>query len=321
MEKRKMRSPVTRSSTANGARRGLATWIATLALAMLLLPSSAFAQTAAAPKGNPPLASLIIEIWPEYDRPAALVILRGVLAENAKLPATITLRLPMDSGGPAALAYSTTADGNLLNLKHERGTAGQFITIKFETPERYFHVEFYEPIATSAPTRSFRYVWPGDFAVEHPALVVQVPAASTDMAVEPSIAEAAAGKDGLRYLAAELPALKAGQALPIVVRYTKADPRASADILKPKAADVAPAPAPVAAPAQPVTAGLPNWAFPVAGMVLFTLLGAALVAWWWRRESRPAGPAGIACAKCGTIQTAGNRFCSNCGAKIKAPER
>ena len=132
----------------------------TLALALLVLPAFALAQTAGAPKGNPRLASLSIEIWPEYDRPAALVILRGALAESVKLPAAITLRLPAASGGPGAVAYSTTADGNLLNLKHERATAGEFITLKFEVPQRFFHVEFYEPIATGASARAYRYVWP-----------------------------------------------------------------------------------------------------------------------------------------------------------------
>jgi len=300
---------------AGRARPGLAAWIATIALAALLLSSSVPAQTGGMPKGNPPLASLAIEIWPEYDRPAALVILRGALVESAKLPTAVTLRLPMDSGGPAALAYSATADGNLMNLKYERASAGEYITLKFDTPERFFHVEFYEPISTTTPARSFRYVWPGDFAVEHPTVAVQEPAAASDLAVEPSLAEASTGKDGLRYRAAELGALKAGQPLPIVVRYTKADPRPSADILKPKAVDAAPAPA----PSLPATASLPNWMYPVAGLVFFTLLGAALVAWWWRRESRPVRPAGIACAKCGTIQTPGNRFCGNCGARIKAP--
>jgi hypothetical protein len=50
-------------------------------LALLLLPTFASAQpTRVAPLRNPDLASLQIEIWPEYDRPAALVILRAAVA-------------------------------------------------------------------------------------------------------------------------------------------------------------------------------------------------------------------------------------------------
>jgi len=87
-------------------------------------------------------AGLNIEVWPGYVRPAAPGFLRGALAEGVKLPAAVTLRLPAASGGPAAVAYSVAADGNLLNLKHERAKAGDYITLKFEVPERFFHVEF-----------------------------------------------------------------------------------------------------------------------------------------------------------------------------------
>ena len=149
-----------------GTRSDHPGFAALLALALLVLPTLALAQAGGAPKGNPRLASLNIEIWPEYDRPAALVILRAALADGVKLPATVTLRLPAASGGPGAVAYSTTADGNLLNLKHESAKTGEYITVKFVTPERFFHVEFYEPIATTDPARSFRYVWPGDMAVD-----------------------------------------------------------------------------------------------------------------------------------------------------------
>jgi len=300
---------------AGGAHAGLAAWVGMFAMAILLLPALALAQAGGAPKGNPPLASLNIEIWPEYDRAAALVILKGALVEGVKLPAAITLRLPMASGGAAAVAFSATADGSLLNLKHERATAGEFITLKFETPERFFHVEFYEPIATTVPTRSFRYLWPGDLAVEHVTVVVQEPASASDISVEPSLQGASTGQDGLRYRAAELGVLAAGKPLPILVRYTKVDTRPSVEILKPKAVDVASPPA--ASP--PATAGLPNWAIPFAGVVVFALIGAALILWLWRRESRSAISTGLTCAKCGAAQVPGQRFCGNCGAKARGP--
>ena len=204
-----------------------------IALALLVLPAFALAQTGGAPKDNPRLASLNIEIWPEYDRPAALVILRGALAEGVKLPAAITLRLPAASGGPGAVAYSATADGNLLNLKHERANSGEFITLKFEVPERFFHVEFYEPIATGAAARTYRYVWPGDLAVERATVVVQEPASASEFTVEPRLEGVSTGQDGLRYRTAELGKLEAGKPLSIALRYTKLDANPS----KPKATE------------------------------------------------------------------------------------
>jgi len=310
---------------ADNGQTSLAALLRMVAVATLLLPALVLAQAGAAPKGNPRLASLNIEIWPEYDRPAALVILRGALAEGVKLPAAVTLRLPAASGGPAAVAYSVTADGNLLNLKHERATVGEFITVKFETPERFFHVEFYEPIATNVAARTYRYVWPGDYAVERVTVIVQEPASATEISVEPKLDGVSKGQDGLQYRLADLGALEAGKSLPITLRYTKAGTRPTAENLKPKvsetpapamAAPTAPAPAPVAAAAS---GGLPDWALPLAAFAIFGLLGAVLILWLWRRESRSATPASSAtraCAKCGAAQAPGNRFCAKCGAKL-----
>ena len=302
-----------------GAQAGFAVL---LALAMLLLPALALAQPAGAPKGNPRLASLNIEIWPEYDRPAALVILRGAVAENVKLPAAVTLRLPAAAGDAIAVAYSATADGNLLNMKNDRAIAGEFITLKFETPQRFFHVEFYLPIATTAPARSFRYAWPGDLAVDRVTVVVQEPAAARDISVEPNLGRATLGQDGLQYRDTDLGALEAGKPLAIAIRYTKSDTRTSTEIVKPNAggsASLAAAPPPATAPASiaaPASGGLPDWALPLGGLVLLGLLGAALILWQWRRAAPAAAPAGRACAKCGAAQAPGNRFCSNCGAKV-----
>ena len=301
--------------------RGAAVFAARLrviALALLVLPAFALAQAGGSPKGNPRLASLNIEIWPEYDRPAVLVILRGALAESVKLPAAITLRLPATSGGPGAVAYSATADGNLLNLKHERANSAEFITLKFEVPERFFHVEFYEPIPTGAAARTYRYVWPGDLAVEHVTVVVQEPASSSEFSVEPRLERLTTGQDGLRYRTADLGTLEAGKPLPVALRYTKLDATPS----KPKATEqpvpvTAPAPAMAAAPVAAATsAGLPNWVLPLAAMGLLGLFGAMFILWWWRRESGGAKPATQFCAKCGAAQAPGSRFCATCGAKV-----
>jgi hypothetical protein len=311
-----------RGMCAGIARSGIASL---LALALILMPALGLAQGGGAPRANPRLASLNIEIWPEYDRPAALVILRAVLAEGVKLPATVTLKLPAASGGPSAVAHSTTADGNLLSLKHEAAKAGDFIVVKFETPSRFFHVEFYEPIPTADAARSFRYVWPGDLAAESFRVIVQEPVSATGFSVEPRLETLSTGQDGLHYRTADLGPREAGKAFPITVRYTKADARPSTETLIPKA-PAAPAPAaasptpPAASLALPAAAaasgGLPDWALPLAGLALLGLLGAGVILWWWRRESKIVRPATRFCAKCGAPQAADSRFCSTCGAKV-----
>jgi len=283
-------------------------------LTVLLLPVLAAAQPSrVAPLRNPNLASLQIEIWPEYDRPAALVILRGAIAADAPLPADIRLRIPASSGGPSAAAYAATEGGNLLNLEHQRTDASDFITLRLKVPERFFHIEFYDPLPAGAAERSYSYVWPGDMAVGQMRVIVQEPAAASNFSVQPNLDAAAAGQDGLRYRSGELGAQAAGKQLPIKVRYTKTDTRTSAEIVRPKAAD--PAPARAAGSSEEVTKGV------LIFIAVFSLLiGIGTAVLWWRGRAKTAasktGGAGT-CAKCGSPRAPGDRFCSKCGARLK----
>lgn len=280
-----------------------------LILALLLVPGLGTAADAA-----PRLESLQIEIWPEYDRPAALVILKGELAGDVGLPAALALRIPASSGGPAAVAFAAQKAGPLLNLKHDRSPAGDFITLRFSAPERFFHVEFYDPLATGTRERAYRYLWPGDLPVGALRLTVQEPAAADGISVQPELGEWSPGADGLRYRSAQLGPVERGQALPIEVRYAKSDPRTSAQILEARA----PLPGSGAGTSPEERGALRLFLATAAFALLVT--GASLVYFlWWRRRARPGVAAGAGanfCGKCGHRVAAGDRFCAKCGAAL-----
>jgi hypothetical protein len=305
-------------SRAGGARAALASGLLTIFLTLMLLPVFATGPSGGGgPLRNPHLESMQIEIWPEFDRPAALVILRGALAADVKLPAEVTLRIAASSGGPSAMAYSAAAGGNLLNLEHERTDAKDYITLRFKVPERFFHVEFYDPLATNTPERSYTYVWPGDLGVKRLSVVVQEPAEASDFSVQPNLDTTATGQDGLRYRSADLGAREAGKPLPIKVSYKKTVARTSAEILQPKSPDPKPGvtPAAAAGSSDEVTKGVLIFILAVS-----LLIGVAMGVLWWRgREKASATRAGGAgaCTKCGTPREADDRFCSKCGARLK----
>ncbi len=288
------------------ARRALAL------VTLLLVPMLALGQAKDAPR----LANLSIEIWPEFDRPAALVILRGAIAEGVKLPASMTLRLPATPEGPAAVAYSTTADGSLLNLTHEKTASGGYTTIRFEAPSRWFHIEFYESLSTANAARSFTYTWPGDLAVERASVVVQEPAGAQGLTTEPALANLSTGAGGLTYRAGDLGALAQGKAVPITVKYSKADARPTVDIKGLRTAQSAQAPAaPAAAPAMPA-GGSPDWLVPMSAFAALALAGVLALVLLWRRKGGEVVAA--FCSKCGGALRTGDKFCGKCGAKIKA---
>lgn len=274
---------------------------------VMLAAAAAVPGSGAAAAPNPRLASLQIEIWPEHDRPQNLVILRGELASDASLPAAVTLRIPASARAPSAVAYAD-ASGKLLNLNYERQDAGGFVLLRLTTPQRSFHVEFYDPLVSSQAGREYRYAWPGDFAVERLGVLVKEPAAAVDLSVSPELAIVGTSPDGLKYRAGDFGALKAGEQWLIALRYTKTDPRSTTEILGAGAAMSGPAndePRPI-------------WLLAAAGAGLVLAAGAVLV-WRRRRRSgalRHAGGAAF-CPKCGRGAAPGDRFCSGCGAALK----
>src|SRR5579859_1291847 len=92
---RRLHRPARWRAVTAGAR-----WAALLILVALGL---GLARPAAAQSGVV-FDALTIELWPEYDQPSMLVILRVTLAPATSLPASITLHLRAASRGPSAAA-------------------------------------------------------------------------------------------------------------------------------------------------------------------------------------------------------------------------
>jgi hypothetical protein len=286
-----------------------------LVLAALAL---APAQSPAQPKGNPRLAALEIELWPEYDRAsAALVILKAEISPDIPLPAQVTLRIPAASGGPHAVAYSEAPGSPPLNLSYRKEEAGGAILLRLEAPARNFLVEFYEPLSTALAARNYTYTWPGDFAAGRVIVSVQEPAQSSGLEVKPPLDRSITGGNGMRYRTADLGPLPAGTAMPVAVRYSKPDARTSAEILNLKSGAAAEA---AVSPAQGVPAArgsVPIELIAAMLAVVVAMVSAILLfaRWKERSPSRSPLPRG-ACTQCGAPRREGDRFCGKCGAKL-----
>lgn len=291
------------------------------AIAMVLFAVISMLALAASPPGrsaardNPRFANLQIDIWPEFDRRgAALVILKGELPAEAVLPADISLRIPASSGGPSAVAFAAAAGSEMFNLAYDRTDGDDFITLRFRAPQRFIHVEFYDRLVTDDPGRSYTYVWPGDVAVDRLSTRLQEPAAASGLSVQPDLGEGIRGPDGLLYRTAELGARESGKQLPVNIRYTKANPQTSTEILGVNAPDSNAA----------VTASsgqrLPAWGLGLAAVVGLSVAAVVFALSWRRREKKTSGtPHGDAnfCSQCGNRLAGNARFCSSCGAPVR----
>ena len=167
-------------------------WLLPLLLITLLaMPSAAKAQGIVTV-----LQTLRVEIWPDYDQPAALFLLTGSLPIGTPLPATVTIPLP-DRADLNAVAR-ITADSVLIDDIPFSQNNGE---LTFTTPDLGFRVEYYLPFeATGDATRQFRFGWQSPVEILQLVVDVQQPRAATSFTLDPPAVNVTANEtDGLTY--------------------------------------------------------------------------------------------------------------------------
>ncbi len=321
-------------------------WIFTLILLALFLPltwQTSAAQTPyPAPQATPQatgevsFSSLEVDLWPEYDRPAVLVIYHLFLAQGTSLPADLALRIPAAGGDPYNVAYRDT-DGLLYNIAYNRSIEGPWATIHFTTPTNEVQFEYYDPaLQKNGAARTYSYQWPGDYAVTSLAIQVQQPLNATSMQITPALGSPLPGDSNLMYYKAIVGSAAKGNTFSVSFSYQKPDDTLSVQSLK-----VQPA-----SPINDQTQGRQTlsqvfpWLLGAAGLLLIAGGG-----WWYwqsgrstissqinkRRSSSPpkvepepeslaADSGDIYCHQCGKRAAPGDIFCRACGTRLRRGE-
>jgi hypothetical protein len=305
----------------------------TLALVVALC---AFALPAQAQSEAIALASLQIELWPEFDKPATLVILAGRLESAVALPAEVTVRLPAASGGPFAVATRSASD-ELTNAPYTTTLSGGQILVTFQTDLADFHVEYYDPALTiTGQARDYSFSWTTDYAVRDAAIRVQEPVDTTNLTADPALTPAGPGDYGLNYYISTLGALNAGQTVSLHLSYSKSSSALSSTVA------TSPTPAQVSKGAPLIDATSLGVGAGAAAVVLVLTGGAYWYVQnrrqWQGGKSRNAGrntarhrprrpgqdvaassqvlPASF-CPQCGQRLQPGDLFCRQCGAPAR----
>ncbi|MGE5072508.1 MAG: hypothetical protein ACM3MF_03695 [Anaerolineae bacterium] len=194
-------------------RRWLA-FVLTAGALIFSFPPTARAQTPIK------LSNLQVQLWPEYDQPAVLVIYDFKLPESVKLPVSVSLNLPKDAHLVAVASQS--ADGSLLNTDYigpNANASSQTITIQIQTPTSY-HLEYYQPFSRTGNKREFTYIWPGDYAIDDLSVNVRIPPDTSSIVTDPDMKSAKAA-DGSTNLIKDFGGLSAGQQFPLRLSYTR----------------------------------------------------------------------------------------------------
>jgi hypothetical protein len=304
----------------------------------LLITSTAQAQSAVTG-----LDRLEIELWPDYDRPALLVLLTGVLPPGTALPANVRLPIPAEAELHVVARISDTSEMiDDVSYNTEVGDDGQqFLT--FTAPDLRFRVEYYLPYTAEGDERQFAFSWQSDLEIVLLAVLIQQPLNAVNFSTEPAAPTVQPGEEGFNYHAFPEQPVVAGQQFAVQGSYTLRPAVLSANALATAQAAGSPPGASTAVPADSDPAGntpglLRYWPIilaAIAGLVLLALAGWLLL---FRRTApaptgrkatprRPqtperkqtaAGGSAVGfCHQCGQAIQPGDHFCRNCGATIK----
>lgn len=237
------------------------------------------------------LATLTIDIWPEYDRPASvLVIYRGQFAQDAPSPAQVKIRIPASAEEPWAVASPNPGNEtapvnqwlNLTTAKLVTTThSGDWLDVAFAPPSHLFTVEFYDKINTVTFDRRYALTWPGDLAADAVSINVREPFGATSFESTPALSPGVQDKiEGLVAHQLTLGGLAAGQPLVISLGYHREDKRTSVEALQ------LPTPTPFSQPVS-AQAGITTSSWPLIaalGVGLALIVGGVI--WYVRSQQR-----------------------------------
>ena len=285
-----------------------------LLFALLTLPVPANAQ------GQLALDTVSVQLWPEFDQPAMLVIYDFTLSEGTSLPVDVNLRIPTDAT-LIAVAYAPT--GNLLNVPYqelyEEGD-WQIVTLTVDTAAPY-HIEYYAPLTRLNTQRDYVYLWPGEYAVGTFNVSVKIPVDTTQITTDPqmrSVAPEGSAQTSLEWGTANL---EAGDQLPIKLTYTRTSDQLSVSN-------------------QPLETGavdestqgrvsLSNYLPYILGGIGILLIIGGGIYFWQTSQGKPTprkrhrsrdedhDSEDIYCHQCGKRAQTGDRFCRTCGTRLR----
>ena len=302
----------------------LVAYLATTLLAALFLPVGAQAQ------GEVKFSTVKIDIWPEFDRPAVLVIEHLTLAPDTVLPADLTVRIPAQATVNAVA--SAEASGALLNINYDRQIQGEWATLSLSTTSLDIQIEYYDALIKQGAARHYVYLWAGDYAVDSFAVQFQMPIEASDLQTSPALPNSIIGAEGLTYYTSGFGSLAAGETYMLTVDYQKATDSLSAPGLS-----VQPAENPATAPGRVTWTKYVPWVLGILGAVLF-LFGLVAGVLYWQGRRRDSGGVSrqrhapgrektgeqseaVYCHQCGRRAQLGDVFCRACGIRIRRGEQ
>jgi hypothetical protein len=285
-------------------------------LVVLLVPTLVKAQSVMH------LSSVSVDIWPEYDQPAVLVITHITMAPETALPATLTLPIP--AGAQVnAVAIVDPAKG-LINAPYDSAIQGKWSVLTITANSLKVQVEYYVVLVKNGTARHIVFEWAGNDTVDTLEANFLLPLGADNVIINPAPVSTGSGQDGLTNYLVRTANLSAGQPFTLTVDYQRQTDELSIASLPVQAVST---PGPDTPGRIAMPAILP-WV--LAGIGVLLIMAGVIGFIVWQRGSHDLAVHGgsvsrhdakqtefIYCHECGKRAQPGDVFCRTCGARLK----
>lgn len=274
------------------------------------------------------IASIQIEIWPEFDRPEVLVIYHIQLTDETPLPAQINIKIPAQSEVVAVAVEDPSLGLILADYSQTRGEEWEGLSILATTP--VIQIEYYENLMKEGSLRRIEFKWIADISVPEFSVIFQNPVGATNVTLVPESINTEIGKYNLLYHVSETLSLIPGEVFNLSATYEKND-----DELSIASLPVEPSVSLEDTPGQINWNSILPWILGGVGivfiflglLVLFGFRGKSGVRSGQKKTRRSNHPrkdlnpklnsSGRYCNECGRRAEAGDQFCRSCGTHLR----
>jgi hypothetical protein len=278
------------------------------------------------------ISSIRVEVWPEFDRPAVLVIYHIKLADDTPLPTILELKIPAQAEVNAVAVVDPSS--GLLVTDYGRSVVGNWATLSITATALEVQVEYYDLLVKHGNSRQVVYEWPGNAAVDAFSVSFQNPTGAVNLSIVPEPASSQRDQYDLLNYVTETVSLIEGEKYILTASYEKAD-----DQLSVASMPVEPASPLEKTEGQVVWGDVLPWILGGLGLiliilgllVLFGFIGGS--GWKARKrktgrksrhlkqkEDRSGAQSPVHCHECGRRAEAGDIFCRSCGTRLRQEE-
>ncbi|MGD0879564.1 MAG: zinc ribbon domain-containing protein [Anaerolineales bacterium] len=283
---------------------------------ILLVPLSVQA------KENLHFSLVTVDIWPEYDRPAVLMIYHITLSPDTVLPASFSLRLPADAEINAVAVVDES--GNLINAPYNSTKQVPWSVLTINTTLPQLQVEYYTALVKEGATRHIVFNWPGDYAVEKLEINFLRPLGAESPSISFQPVDTSPGQDGLTNYRIEATDLLPDKSFVLTIDYERQTDALSISSLAVQAVST---PGPDT-PGHVSMTGILPWVLAAIGLLLIVAGIFGFVT--WQRGGQEVKPVKegenhleddeekfVNCRQCGKSAQPGDVFCRSCGSRLK----